>query len=72
LPKTSATYILDKGNPIFDFRKHGGKSLSTVRAALGEAIETFVSLLGMGKTAYLPCRTMTGQPIILKVEPCRE
>ena len=69
LSKTSASYIIENNHPLFDFRKTKGKPLAIVRVSLGETIQYFISMLTMGKAAYLPCVTTKGEAIILGIEP---
>jgi len=69
LSKSSAPYLMENGHPLFDFRKTTGKPLAIVRVPFGETIEHFISMLTMGKAAYLSCVTTKGEAIILGIEP---
>lgn len=69
LPKSSAPYLMENNHPLFDFRKTTGKPLAIVRVPFGETIQHFISMLTMGKAAYLSCVTTRGEAIILGVEP---
>jgi hypothetical protein len=69
LSKTSASYVMENNHPLFDFRKTKGKPLAIVRVLSGETIQYFISMLTMGKAAYLSCVTTKGEAIILGIEP---
>ena len=71
LPKTEASYKIEKGNAIFDYANRGGESLAIVRTIFGEPLREFIESLVSGKASYVEARTVNGEKIILGIEPTR-